>query len=290
MNNKISALNFSTAGDQFLGTSYEVMDCQAFVEACMKQVGINMDLAGSNAWYRRMTWVGSPEECKAKFGTIPKGAILYILEKSGKEPEQYKHDGIGNASHMGIYIGRLDGAIHSSKSRGGVCYSKFSGSSINGGWNRVGLWDRFDYGDKINAMLGGNVTGKPEVNTEVLSMDMSNAVVRSSNGAGVNLRSDKSVNSKLVTAIPEGAAIYVLENDGTWCTVQYQDKSGYAMSKFITYVEVPSATIPNQTSGEPIIDFGSLDGITYVQMEKSVALKLYDALGAALAGQVIGHG
>ena len=36
---KISALEFSMAGDKYLGRSYEEMDCQAFVERCMADVG-----------------------------------------------------------------------------------------------------------------------------------------------------------------------------------------------------------------------------------------------------------
>ena len=62
-------------------------------------------------------------------------------------------DGIGNASHIGLYIGRESGAIHSSYSKNGVRYSYFAGSTINGGWNRVGLWNELDYGEAVNEML-----------------------------------------------------------------------------------------------------------------------------------------
>ena len=49
---KISAIDFSLAGDKYLGRSYEEMDCQAFVEKCMADVGYRRDLGGSNSWYR----------------------------------------------------------------------------------------------------------------------------------------------------------------------------------------------------------------------------------------------
>lgn len=48
-----------------------------------------------------------------------------------------------------------DGAIHSSASREHVCTSKFAGKSINGGWNRIGLWDVLSYGDDIDGILNG---------------------------------------------------------------------------------------------------------------------------------------
>ena len=47
---KISAIDFSLAGDKYLGRSYEEMDCQAFVEKCMADVGYRRDLGGSNSW------------------------------------------------------------------------------------------------------------------------------------------------------------------------------------------------------------------------------------------------
>ena len=179
------------AGDVYLGRSYSEMDCQAFAERCLRDIGINMNLAGSNAWYRKMTWTGTPEECRKQFGSVPSGAFLFILEQDGKEPAKYRKDGIGNASHMGIKTGRTqeqmlkdgleriagrygkdntgkkaaqyefrkkvgfgNGAVHSSKSRGCVATSRFADRTIrNGGWNRVGLWDRIDYGEKINKKL-----------------------------------------------------------------------------------------------------------------------------------------
>ncbi len=149
----VSARTVSLMGDKYLGRTYSQMDCQAFVEQCLADAGLNVNLTGSNAWYRAMTWVGTPEECRTKFGSIPVGAFLYILEQNGREPNQYKADGLGNASHIGIYIGRELGAIHSSYSRGGVYYSSFTGTTINGGWNRVGLWSELDYGETVNEML-----------------------------------------------------------------------------------------------------------------------------------------
>ena len=100
----------------------------------------------------------TPEECVRQLGTVPKGAILFILEQDGKEPEKYKPDGLGNSSHRGISTGgRGKGAIASSKSAGGVAESEFRNKSIRGGWNRVGLPDfvSYDYGG------GGENNGFP---------------------------------------------------------------------------------------------------------------------------------
>jgi hypothetical protein len=81
---------------------------------------INKDLKGSNAWYRAMDWTGTPEECMKTFGQIPIGATLFIWANDGGEEARGYHDGKGNASHIGVFIGRNTGAIHSSASRGKV--------------------------------------------------------------------------------------------------------------------------------------------------------------------------
>ena len=41
-------------GFQYLGVPYSQMDCQAFVEKCLADCGLKMDLAGSNAWFREV--------------------------------------------------------------------------------------------------------------------------------------------------------------------------------------------------------------------------------------------
>ena len=155
---RYSAEEFSRAGDQFLGRSYEEMDCQALVERMMAAVGYKRDLGGSNSWYRECIkngWTGTPEECVKEFGSVPKGALLFIREDvSASTPGKFRSDGIGDITHMGVKTGRGDGAIHSSHSRGCVCTSKFRDRTIpNGGWNRVGLLNVFSYGKTVDWVL-----------------------------------------------------------------------------------------------------------------------------------------
>ncbi len=129
------------------GMTLDGMDCQGLVEYLLIQCGVlkaECNLAGTNAHYRACVWVGTPEECKNTFGSVPGGAALFILETSGGESAKYQADGIGNASHMGIWLG--DTSMAASASRGQVIESNFAGKSINGGWNRVGLLPWVDYG------------------------------------------------------------------------------------------------------------------------------------------------
>ena len=83
---RVDAKQLARAGYTYIGRLYSEMDCQAFVEQCLADCGMKINLPGSNAWYRRMDWTGTPEECKAQFGRIPVGAFLFIL-KARKIPQ-----------------------------------------------------------------------------------------------------------------------------------------------------------------------------------------------------------
>lgn len=254
------ATDLIRAAPLFLGTPYSQLDCQAFVEAALRKIGIRENLPGSNAWYRHMTWVGTPEECKASFGKIPPGAFLFILERDGKEPEKYKPDGIGNASHIGIYTGMTgaemvqiameagvenaakynfgNGAIHSSKSRGCVCTSKFAGKAIDGGWNRVGLWDKLSYDIDLPGESGEEV-------------ERVKATVNGPNGETVFLRTKPSSQAGWICRVPTGAEVETGENKNGWTAVSYNGQKGYMMSKYLAPVgsdPEPDATVPVQRS------------------------------------------
>ena len=80
---KISGIEFSKAGDKYLGRSYEEMDCQAFVEKCMADVGYPRDLGGSNSWYRECMkngWVGNYFLDPAKDGAMATGWAQEVYE------------------------------------------------------------------------------------------------------------------------------------------------------------------------------------------------------------------
>lgn len=269
------AADLLTVAPKYIGTPYSKMDCQAFVERCLADIGIHDNLPGSNAWYRRMTWTGTPEECKASFGAIPPGAFLYILKQDGNEPEKYKADGIGNASHIGIYTGMTgaemcrqsgiagaekynfgDGAINSSSTHASVCTSKFAGKAIRNGWNRVGLWDRLSY--EIEFPGGGTYTGD----------DFMTATVWAGSGATVNLRSSPSRSAALVDQVPVGDTVNVYEQAGEWFWVSWHGKPGYMMAEFLIF----DGKQPDQGDKDN-------DSIT---VSRSALMAVYDQIGAIL--------
>ena len=243
-------------GFNYIGVSYDTMDCQAFVERCLKDCGCNKDLAGSNAWFREVYKNGAimtPEECVAQLGTVPKGAFLFILEHDGKEPEKYKPDGLGNASHIGLVtMPRGEGAIHSSKSKGGVCESKFKGKTVkNGGWNRVGLWNQvsYDYGG------GGGDEPQPEPTP---APEQQYAEVWSENGKPVNTRKgpDTSYPQAGPGKLAVGTVVEIEKTQGDWSYIKYTDSYNavwycWMKSEFLKPMVTPGhEPDPDEPAGE----------------------------------------
>ena len=128
--------------------TYDKLDCQAFVEAVLKDIGVRKkngtvyDWKGSNSMYRNYySWRGTVEECKQKFGEIPVGAFVYIWKETGEEEVGY-YDGLGNCTHVGIYCGNnvvRDSTRSTKTGRNGV------GTRSLTGFNRVTLFADLDY-------------------------------------------------------------------------------------------------------------------------------------------------
>ena len=234
---KYDALILSFAGDKYLGTPYSEMDCQKFVEKCMQACGLYKDLSGSNAWYReciRNGWVGTPEECVKKYAGVPKGALLFILEPvSDSTPAKYRDDGIGDATHMGIKTGRNDGAIHSSYSRDCVAASKFKDRTIpNGGWNRVGLLDYFNYGNTVNWVDKHEGIGE-QPQDDKGGNEMVDVILKSDNGGYINLRKTTNKRSERLAKIPNGSKAEMIEGKEGWCKIKWNGQTGWVMSEFV---------------------------------------------------------
>ena len=195
-----------------------------------------------------------------QFGSVPKGALLFILEPVGpKTPAKFRDDGIGDATHMGIVTGRNDGAIHSSSSRGCVATSKFAGKTIpNGGWNRVGLLPVFDYGNTVNWVLDhigiGGTAEQPPQQTEKEEPTM-NVIIQAENGGSVKLRQSsdpKRSGYSIWEEIPSGTKAEVLKSGGEWSRIRVGNRTGWMMSKFLMADDSSIPAEPELTKDDPV--------------------------------------
>lgn len=130
----------------YLGKPYSKWDCQAFVEQVLKDLGVRKpdgtpyNWKGSNAMFRNhITWRGTIDECRKKFGCIPLGSFMFLVKHDGGEEKRGYHDELGNASHVGLYVGTSPNPVMDSQPTGGVQYRKLSI------FTHVGLMDMIDY-------------------------------------------------------------------------------------------------------------------------------------------------
>lgn len=154
--------------------TYEQMDCQAFVEAVLKDIGVRKadgsvyDWRGSNSmWRNYYSWRGTIEECKKKYGLIPVGAFVYIRDPSGEEKVGYT-DGLGNFRHVGIYVGseKVRDSTYIKNKRDGV------GTRSIKGFTHVSLFSGLDYLPKENYTSVDEVLSILErMNTELTRME-----------------------------------------------------------------------------------------------------------------------
>ena len=101
-----------------IGTPYSELDCQAFVEVVLKKAGMKIiNYRGSNHMWRELVY----DRSLIVNENIPVGCLVFIVKFDGGEKKRGYHDTMGNATHVGIYLGG-GRVIHSTT--GGVQYGK----------------------------------------------------------------------------------------------------------------------------------------------------------------------
>lgn len=155
------------------GHTYREMDCQAFVEACVNGCGGSMDYAGSNAMARNVAWMGTLANAKAEGKLVPGAGLLIHEDDEGSLPARYRGDGLGDFSHVGLYVGekalqdtdksgktRTCNVVHSSSTM-----QRVAGSTLKNGWTHVVWFREIDYGVEVPAgvTLGAEVAASDTV-------------------------------------------------------------------------------------------------------------------------------
>lgn len=105
----------------YLGTPYKQLDCQAFVEQVLKDCNaLSKNWRGSNQMWRDAVYDRSDD-----MATIQPGEWVFTVRHDGGEVARGYHDDMGNAKHVGLYLGNGE-VMHSTT--GGVQMSSISDS------------------------------------------------------------------------------------------------------------------------------------------------------------------
>ena len=118
-------------------------------------------------------------------------------------------------------------------------------------------------------MAGGEMENRNQEKTDMTEKTVT-ARVESGNGNGANLRASKSVSSKRLEKLPEGAQLSVISQDDTWAKVEYTGIKGYVKKEFLV---MEDEAMPGISPGG--------DTLT-LTLDRAVCLKIYEACAMAL--------
>ncbi len=225
------------------GMSLVGMDCQGLCEYLLMDCGVpqsECNLKGSNAHWRACVWTGTPEECVAAFGCVPPGAWVFIVDhEGGGEVARGYTDGLGDAQHMGVYLGG-GVALHASAKRGCVAQSDFAEKTVpNGGWNAVGLCPWVAYEGIDTSTEGGREGdgGQDAADSASINAGMEltagtpsakqYAIVTSPDGHPVKLRKSPSQRERVYWHVAPGARVVVEKTRGDWALIRALCADGY---------------------------------------------------------------
>ena len=242
-----------------VGYTYDEMDCQTFVEHCVKQAGGAMDYLGTNDMARRAAWLGTLADARAQGRLVPGAGLLIREETDANLPERYAGDGLGDFSHVGLYVGenaltdvdkngnaRSCDVVHSSATMGRV-----AGSTLANGWTHAMWFQEIDYGNEAGLgvdqgadsgdvadggidISDGLTAGVPATSTKHY------AVVVTSDGGPVKLRKSASQQEPMYWLVNNAARVLVERERDGWalvtaiCTDGYT-RWAYMMAQYLEY-------------------------------------------------------
>ncbi len=233
---------------------YDELDCQAFIEQCVKDCGGRMAYAGSNDMARNaIVWMGTIANAKAEGKLVPGAGLMIHEDDESGLPAKYKGDGLGDFSHVGLYVGknaledvdkkgkrRKCDVVHSSSSMGRV-----AGSTLANGWTHLVLFKDMDYGmDATGLTLGAEAeailndetaqTGKVLNNEGELvdAPEQSYVLVTSANGGDVRIRERPERGAITKYSAPVGTRLLVMGEKNGYLRVMYKGKARWIDKKF----------------------------------------------------------
>lgn len=180
-----------------VGYTYDELDCQAFVEHCVRQAGGRMDYLGTNDMARRAAWLGTLDEARAQGRLVPGAGLLIREATEANLPARYAGDGLGDFSHVGLYVGenaltdtdkngrrRACDVVHSSATMGRV-----AGSTLQNGWTHALWFSEIDYAVTAGAGAGAdgaNADSTSTGNTGAGTGEVTSSTNASGTGAGTS--------------------------------------------------------------------------------------------------------
>jgi hypothetical protein len=174
-------------------------------------------------------------------GKLVPGALVFILERDGKEPARYKADGLGNASHVGIYVGQSDviWSVDASSSAGRVrTRTKRDAPHV---WTHVGYLPEIDYTTRTPTQptvarpiptVSPNSVVTTNINPYSIPAFIPYDAVVLESGAG-RVRVRKAPAGEYHGHISTGQIVNVIDEVPDWSKLRWKTGTYWMMSKYL---------------------------------------------------------
>lgn len=190
------------------------VDCSGAFTYWYKQANSFM-YHGSNTMYRKY----STENGKIGEINLVPGMAVYKHKNDGKEPTQYKNDGIGNMHHVGLYLG--NGMVAEAKGTKWGCV-----------FSDVNEWD---YASRLK------YTNYDVYESSSDPVEPQKGVVNTQSGS-LNMRTSPTTSASIITTIPKGTEVLIYDESNGWYKVEYKGKTGWVSGKYILIENKPKIT------------------------------------------------
>ncbi|MBR6786751.1 MAG: SH3 domain-containing protein [Clostridia bacterium] len=218
--------------------------------------------------------------------TIPRNTVITVLER-GEKWSQVKYNGktgfvMNEFLTFGISEELPDSSTPSAPDTDNTTYKKAKVTTASGSLNLRkkastsatilaqipqytvidvldidGTWTKVEYKNKTGYVMSVFLTYMDEeaetpsapVTPPAEEKDPAYARVTTESGS-LNLRKKASTSAGIITTIPRHEVIEVISKGGTWTKVIYNDKTGYVMTTFLTFLESAPAETPDDDKEE----------------------------------------
>ena len=196
-------------------------DCVGLIIGGLRLAGVTYTgIHGSNYFARE--WTDNLREVTSEtqlrvgdvvYKAYVPGEAKYTLYDRYKKGGKYYNGDLNDYYHIGE-VKSLDPLIIQHCSGGGMHYDK-----------KLGNWR---YAGEVKGVTGYSGENVPVVEPPKTGT----AIVDVPNDGTVNVREKPSTGSVISARLREGEKVTILEDDGTWCRVEYT-RTGYIMTRFL---------------------------------------------------------
>lgn len=128
-------------------------------------------------------------------------------------------------------------------------------------WTQVRAGDRTGYLSNEDVFIG-TIAVIDEYLAELAASKAMYAVVSTGSDARLNMRVGASEDAEVARTLENGTVVEVKSDDGTWCEIEYDWKSGYVMSRYVLTIDENQETYDAEAAGydDYLID-GTMDEV-----------------------------